>query len=191
MNNLPGASNNRGLQGTHQVGMDSTNLIVNNGSFSRAVSNIGLCSVCLALTLRHDLNSRRGLVSDLRICCTNTECNKEEKVSDPYSPEAKALNLRSALSMRVIGKGRTGLESFCGVMVMLPPVIAHAYSSHLSVLADASVQAAANNMRAASEYFHSLLSAIPEEVVDVVVTCNGTWSKLSFTATYGIVMVIA
>ena len=191
MSNLPGASNNRGLQGTHQVGMDSTNLIVNNGSFSRAVSNISLCSACLALTLRHDLNSRRGLVSDLRICSSNTECNKEEKVSDPYSPEAKALNLRSALSMRVIGKGRTGLESFCGVMVMLPPVIAHAYSSHLSVLADASVQAAANNMRAASEYFHSLLSAIPEEVVDVVVTCNGTWSKLSFTATYGIVMVIA
>ena len=64
---LPGASNNRALQGMHQVGMDSTNLIVNSGSFSRAVSNIGLCSVCLApLTHRHDLNSRRGLVSDLR-----------------------------------------------------------------------------------------------------------------------------
>ena len=64
---LPGDSNNRALQGMHQVGMDSTNLIVNSGSLSRAVSNIGLCSACLApLTLRHDLNSRRGLVSDLR-----------------------------------------------------------------------------------------------------------------------------
>ena len=40
---LPGASNNRALQGTHQVGMDSTNLIVNSGSFSNAVSDIGLC----------------------------------------------------------------------------------------------------------------------------------------------------
>ena len=83
-NSLPGASNNRALQGMHQVRMNSTNLIVNSGSFSRAVSNIGLCSACLApLTHRHDLNSRRGLVSDLRICCTITECNKE-KASDPY-----------------------------------------------------------------------------------------------------------
>ena len=71
------------------MGMDSTNLIVNSGSFSRAVSNIGLCSACLAPpTHRNDLNSRRGLVSDLRICCTNTECNKE-KVSDPYVIKSK------------------------------------------------------------------------------------------------------
>ena len=64
---LSGASKNRALQGMHQVGMDSTNLIVNSGSLSRAVSNIGLCSACLApLTHRYDLNSRRGLVSDLK-----------------------------------------------------------------------------------------------------------------------------
>ena len=36
---LPGDSNNRALQGMHQVGMDSTNLLVNSGSLSRAVSN--------------------------------------------------------------------------------------------------------------------------------------------------------
>ena len=53
------------------------------------------------------------------------------------------------------------------------------------------MQAAADNMRAASEYLHSLLGAAPEEVVDVVVTCDGTWSKWGFTATYGIVVVIA
>ena len=37
---LPGDSNNRALQGMHQVGMYSTNLTVNSGSLSRAVSNI-------------------------------------------------------------------------------------------------------------------------------------------------------
>ena len=64
---LPGASKNRALHGMHQVGMDSTNLIVNSGSLSRAASDIGLCSACLApLTHRHDLNSRRGQVSDLK-----------------------------------------------------------------------------------------------------------------------------
>ena len=71
------------------MGMDNTNLIVNSGSFSGAVSTIGLCSACLApLTHRHDLNSRRGLVSDLSICCTNAECNKE-KALDPYVVKSK------------------------------------------------------------------------------------------------------
>ena len=32
------------------------------------------------------------------------------------------MNTRSVLAMRTIGKGRAGLESFCGVMDMLPPV---------------------------------------------------------------------
>ena len=30
----------------------------------------------------------------------------------------------------------------------------------------------------------------PSDVIDVAVTCNGTWSKRGFTATYGIVVVI-
>ena len=59
------------------------------------------------------------------------------------------------MSMRIIGKGRAGLESFCGVMDTLSPVTAQAYSSHLSVLAEASVQAAADNISAASEYLHA------------------------------------
>ena len=58
----------------------------------------------------------------LLICCTNSVCNREAFVTDPYSKESKSLNTRSVLAMQTIGKGRAGLESFCGVMDMLPPV---------------------------------------------------------------------
>ncbi len=100
--------------------------LVDCGRFSQAVGEIGVCSVCASpLTVREDLTGRRGLLSKLSICCTNTDCGKKAKVSDPYSQEAKSVNARSVLAMREIGRGRAYLQTFCGVMDMLPPVVGH------------------------------------------------------------------
>jgi len=50
---------------------------------------MGVCQDCGSLlTLRHELAIKRGLVLDLRICCTITACSKE-KISDPYAPAPK------------------------------------------------------------------------------------------------------
>ena len=46
-------------------------------------------------------------------------------------------------------------------------------------------------MLSASAYLHALHGSAPTEVVDVAVTCDGTWSKRGFTATYGVVVVIS
>ena len=53
------------------------------------------------------------------------------------------------------------------------------------------IQAVADNMRAASDHLHSLCQARPDEVIDVAVTCDGTWSKRGFTAAYRVTAVIA
>ena len=73
-------------------------------------------------------------MSDLRINCTNTVCSTEAKISDSHS--AKALNARSVLGIRNIGRGRNSLASFCGLMSMLPPVVPSLYSVHLTNLAE-------------------------------------------------------
>ena len=90
--------------------------------------------------------------------------------------------------MRNIGRGRNGLASFCGLMNMLPPVVPSSYSVHLANLAEISMEASANNTRAASAHLHSSLEHKPDEVIDVAVTCDGTWYKRRFTATYGVVV---
>ena len=65
-----------------------------------------MCSACSSpLTAREDLVTRRGLVSNLRICCTNTACNKEGVISDPYASDTKSLHARSILGMQEIGRG--------------------------------------------------------------------------------------
>lgn len=160
--------------------------------FSRAVSEIGVCSVCASpLTVREDLSTRRGLVSKLSICCTNTECGKEAKVSDPYSAEAKSVNARSILAMRDIGRGRAYLESFCGMMDMLPPVVGSAFMVHNQSLAECALKVATDNMINASNHLHRLKGVNPNDILDVKVTCDGTWSRRGFAAIHGVVVVIS
>ena len=153
---------------------------------SRAMSEIWKCSACRStLTLREELVSRRELVSKLVICCTNSVCSKEAVVCDPYSSESKLRNTRSIMEMRQIGRGRAGLESFCGYMDMLPPVTAASYKIHNAHIAVASMEAAEANMQAASQNLHRKFGVQPSALKDVTVTCDGTWSKRGFTATYG------
>ena len=51
-------------------------------------------------------------------------------LSSPYDSEAKAVNRRSVLAMRVAGRGLASLETFCGVMGLPPPVTDPAFRAH-------------------------------------------------------------
>ena len=164
--------------------------LVSCETLSQAVSEIGVCSVCASLlTVKEDLVARRGLVSKLMICCANTACNKEAAVSDPYASDSKSLNTRSVLGMREIGRGRNSLESFCGIMDLPPPLSIPAYRDHNRRLAKISMECAGENMLAAC--LHQLRGVPCDEIIDIAVTCDGTWSKRGFTAMYGVVAVIA
>ena len=74
---------------------------------------------------------------------------------------------------------------------MLPPVTAASYKIHNECIAVASMEAAEANMQAASQNLHRKFGVQPSALKDVVVTCDGTWTKRGFTATYGMVVVIA
>ena len=63
-------------------------------------------------------------------------CKPYSVDKDYKSKESKSLNVRSVMGMRAIGRGLSGLESFCGMMNMLPPVSAPAFSLLNSDLAD-------------------------------------------------------
>ena len=124
---------------------------------SGAVSEIAVCSLCASpLTVEENLLVRRGLVSKLTICCTNTACKKEAVVSDPYASDTRSLNARSVLGMREIGRGRNSLVSFCGIMDMLPPLSIPAYTDHNRCLVKTSMECARENMLIAESIPSSL-----------------------------------
>ena len=118
-------------------------------------------------------------------------CDKKAVISDPYAPYAKQLNARSVMVMQAIGRGQTSPQSFCGLMDILPPVVAHSYKQHNKQLAQHSMEVAASNMLAASAHLHHLHGAKSTDIIDIAVSCDGTWSKRGFTVTHGVVAVIA
>ena len=76
-------------------------------------------------------------------------------------------------------------------MNMLPPVSSRSYMLHNQSLAAAAMSAAKANMNAASEYLHCLNGIDPQDILDIKVTCDGTWSRRGFTAIHGVVVVIS
>ena len=70
-------------------------------------------------------------------------------------------------------------------MDILPPVAAHSYKQHNKQLAQHSMEMATSKMLAASAHFYRLHGAKSTDIIDIAVTCIGTWSKRGFTANMG------
>ena len=65
---------------------------------------------------------------------------------------------------------------------ILPITASSKKSSH-----DVSVE----SFGSASEQLHRLQGADPDAIIDVTVTCDGTWSRRRFVASYGVVTVLS
>ena len=74
--------------------------LIRMSSLKTAVSVFSCCGSPLTVTEKRQ--SRRGLVSKVSICCT--VCGMKSLVTDPYREEDLAVNSRSILGMKVIGK---------------------------------------------------------------------------------------
>ena len=78
------------------------------------------------------------------------------------------MSSKSVLAMRVVGKGRSVLETFSGLMGMLPPISQPAYSSHNKKLLVVSQKDRAASCSAAvaelSQDIHE------DDIVDITVT---------------------
>ena len=127
----------------------------------------------------------------MTLSCTNPLCTGgEDAFSDPCK-YSKALNSRFVLAGRMCGRGSAGLETICGVMGLPPPVFPKCYSEHNSMLQQITYKVGMKSCRSASAQLHRLQGADPDDVVDVTVTCDGTWSRRGFVAAYGVVAVLS
>ena len=124
-------------------------------------------------------------MSKISICCTI--CSKKSLITDPYCEEDLEENSRSVLAMRAIGQGRAGLATFTGLMGMHPPVSASNFSTHNKRLKEATDKVCAANQSAAAKHLRK--DAAADEIVNVQVTCDGTWARRGHQSLYGVVVV--
>ena len=154
------------------------------------LQKIGRCCSCSSpLQLTESFSKRKGLVSNISIVCSNPECNESVSVSDPSSDEATNLNKKSVFGMRMIGCGRTKLDTFMACMEMLPPLSPAAWTEYNNQILVKIAECALNSQTKAAKYLHKLKGASPNKIIDVKVSVDGTWSKRGFTALYGVVVV--
>ena len=88
--------------------------------------------------------------------------------------------------MRAIGKGRTALETFCGLMGMLPHSTKQAYASHNKKLYDSALKEREASFAATAEL---RIEASEDDIIDITVTCDGTWARRGFQSLYSVVVV--
>ena len=95
----------------------------------------------------------------------------------------------SVLAMRMIGKGRSGLQTFSAFINMPPPLLWLSYTAHAQLILNLTSQKALKSREAMSQHLHMVHGLQEDDILDIIVTCDGTWSKRGFTALYGVVVV--
>ena len=109
----------------------------------------------------------------------------------PLPSIRRAYNSKFILAGWMCGRGRAGLETISGFLGLPPPLTYRAFSdynlSHNKIIQEASIE----SQLSVSAPLHSLYDTKPNGIIDVTVTCDGTWSKRGFTALYGIVVVMS
>ena len=83
------------------------------------------------------------------------------------------------------------LTAMCSTMGLPPPYAKPAFDATAKKMNLALSEMADKQQREAAKELKIALGNNPDDVVDVMVTCDCTWSKRGFTAPYGVAAVIS
>ena len=98
------------------------------------------------------------------------------------------LNTTAILAIRSVGCGHSGLRKFCGVMDLPPPLSPSNYQKHAKAIHDAAKQEAEESMNLAVKSLRTQAHR-ESEILDVSISCDGTWARREFTSLHGVVVV--
>ena len=111
--------------------------------------------------------------------------NKQWQVSN-----AMDVNRRIVYSACEMGVGREAIAVMCEIFNMPTPCSTPSWDKHQEALYAAHLKAVATRLEAARQEVHDLHCQrnpdTTEDIIDVTVSFDGTWSKRGFTAPFGI-----
>ena len=136
---------------------------------------------------KEDLFKRVGLCTHPYLFC----CNYQAKAFRKAGSRSIAVNRRVVLANKCIGGSYTSLETLFVLLDLPPPVSQHAYQQHMKIVAMGACAEVEDSMRRAREELREIYNALPDQVVDILIRCDGTWQKRGFFSLFGAVFVIA
>ena len=151
------------------------NRIVDMELFAAVIHMLG-CPFCknTSIILQKDYEKKKGLASLLTIKCTLCDFCTDFYTSRSYD-NTFDINTRAAYSMRAIGQGCSGLETFTPLMNFPKPVTANNYDKIINKLVettkaevDITIQDPCEELRADS---------FSDVIKDFEVSSDGTWQR--------------
>ena len=171
--------------------------IVHLPTMVESLQSSAVCSKCNGqLVIEH--NKSEGIATPLLIKCN--ACSTNATIDLPVASESrtKELNLRSALSARFIGRNYAGLRKFLAVLGLPVRLSKATYYKYSQKLHDVAVEEAKQSMQVAAMELHRIYAEDPslppaddDGIINVTITCDGTWAKRGFTSLHGVVAIIS
>ena len=157
-----------------------SNIIIDLDILSDIISLIGTCPECESKNLCFDIDhsKKKGLSCCLKFKCKNCHIwSKEMYTSKKVENEGKGkapfdINIRSVIAMRVIGRGYSSLEKFCGFLNLLSPMQVGAFNETQKNIAKAYNVVATESMIAAADQLKENVD--DQGITDITVSCDGT-----------------
>lgn len=146
------------------------------------------------MLMKEDLPKRRGLSS--KICFECTVCRKTitmdtNKMSKEPTTVSSDVNMRSVFAVGEIGLGREGLATFCEILNMPPPIHDSAFQKQKKNVNSVTKATVLEKPQEAAKRVRSTLGQNDNDVIDVAVSFDGTWSRRGFSTNFGIGFVIS
>ena len=142
---------------------------------------------CGHIVLKENMNAKMGLASQLSLKCPALMCtysmefNTSNRVN---TSKAFEVNRRVVLAMRNIGVGHQGPVKFCGVMNMLSPMNANAYSEHVKAIHGAAEVVAKDSMKSAAEEAKHFYEPEEDGLYNIGISADGTWRRRGFSSSW-------
>ena len=143
------------------------------------------------------INNKQGLCHHFNIKCrkwsksffTSKEVERDGRGANPFD-----INIRAILAFREIGKGHAGIETFCGLMNMPPPMTEATFNNIITKsMHPAYVEVASNNMKdSALNLRKQILDNYEEDIIcNTAVSCDGTWQRRGYASLNDVVSAIS
>lgn len=174
-------------------------LIIDCELLQGIIDVVGKCPRCKesGLVVSNNLAEKKGLSNLLLISCTSCDyvlsTYTSQHIPRPNTRGQKPfdINARAIIAFREIGKGHAAMEQLFGLMNFLPIMGKDSFQQMNGDIGASYSRVAKQCMLEAANELHADPVNENDLLVDVGVSCDGTWQKRGFSSLLGAATVIS
>ena len=145
-----------------------------------------------SISLKEDLSKQQGLFTAPYLCCDDCSNITYIPFTTVGSRKILTINRQSVFAARCIGGTYSSLAMFCAMFGLPSPIARRTYTTYVKEITRGSVEVAETSLKQAREEVREISGATSDDdIVDIVISCDGTWQKRGFSSLFGVVFIIA